>query len=152
MNWKVGEQVNVSKYTVQHSLNGTEFKNVCEIIATSFKDYHCLVTAEKDRQNYYRVLQTDKDGKSSYSKIVSLNYQQLSAVTIQPNPVLAEMRVSGLEKYEMYAIVDVTGKVVMKEKIKDASNAINVAHLLPGLYLLKLEGREGNQSLKFIKK
>jgi hypothetical protein len=50
------------------------------------------------------------------------------------------------------SITDITGRVIMREKIMDLFYPVDVSNLTPGIYLLHLETLEGaSKSIKFIK-
>lgn len=152
ISWQVAHQINVKKYNLQHSYDGAQFANVCEIAATNAEYYNCTVPAEKGRMHYYRVLQTDVDGRSSLSKIVALASSVALPTAIYPNPVINEMHVTELGNYREFIIVNVEGKVIKWGKLTAATKSISVKHLQDGAYILKLIGNTEVRSLKFIKK
>ena len=152
VSWQVADQTNVKKYKLQHSYDGIQFTNVCEVAATNSENYSCTVPAEKNLIHYYRVLQTDIDGKSSLSKVVLLNSTVNQVLSIYPNPVIDEMQVTGLSNYREFTIINVEGKIMMKGNLSAPSKSISVQHLPSGVYLLKLIGNSETQTLKFIKR
>lgn len=150
--WQVAQEINVKDYTVQQSLDGINFTDACNVKADNATTYSCTVSADANTIHYYRVLQTDIDGKSSLSKIVVLNSTGTQSVSIYPNPVTDKMQVTGLQNFSEFTIVNMEGKIMKKQKLTARSQSISVQYLQPGMYLLNLTGNSQTQTLKFIKK
>lgn len=150
--WQVAQEINVKDYTVQQSLDGINFTDACNVKANNATTYSCTVSADANTIHYYRVLQTDIDGKSSISKIVVLNPTGTQGVSIYPNPVTDKMQVTGLQNFNEFTIINIEGKIMKKQKLTARSQSISVQYLQPGMYLLKLIGNSQTQTLKFIKK
>ncbi len=67
-------------------------------------------------------------------------------ISLFPNPVKNELNIKGISKVSSYEIFAVDGKLVGKGEFKPSSK-IDVSRLLPGIYLIKI----GGKNLKFIK-
>jgi hypothetical protein len=150
--WQVAQEINVKDYTVQQSLDGINFTDACNVKANNATTYSCTVSADANTIHYYRVLQTDIDGKSSISKIVVLNSTGTQGVSIYPNPVTDKMQVTGLQNFNEFTIINIEGKIMKKQKLTARPQSISVQYLQPGMYLLKLIGNSQTQTLKFLKK
>jgi len=77
LNWTTASEINNAYFTVEKSYNGFDFEWVgtqegsspsTQIINYSLSDYDVLETL-----NYYRLKQTDFDGKFEYSKTISID-------------------------------------------------------------------------------
>lgn len=151
VSWQVAEQQDVKEYTVQHSLDGILFNDVCTVTADSFTmQYNCIVPASNGK-NYYRVAEVDIDGRKTYSKTVSLQSVSQSMVTVYPNPVKDVLYVSGLQNYFSMQIIDMEGRIVQQQTLLPGAQSINVSGLSKGNYLLKLISNADVQTLKFSK-
>ncbi len=89
--WETASEINNQYYTVERSLNGVNFTGIGEIIATgntnSLSNYSFTDDKNVTGVVYYRLRQTDMDGKISFSKIVSvLNNQVAGSFTAFFNP------------------------------------------------------------------
>ena len=75
-------------------------------------------------------------------------------VSIYPNPATTVLNLSSTEMMDFTAcITDVTGRVIMREKILDSFYPVDVSNLTSGIYLLRLETPEGaTKSIKFVKR
>lgn len=71
-------------------------------------------------------------------------------VQISPNPVVDVLNISDSDSIESIAIVDLSGKEILKTKSK---SSINVKGLANGVYVIKMQMKDGtNRSQKIIKK
>lgn len=75
-------------------------------------------------------------------------------ISIYPNPATTVLNLSSTEMMDFsISITDITGRVIMREKIMDSFYHVDVSNLTPGIYLLHLETPEGaSKSIKFVKR
>jgi Secretion system C-terminal sorting domain len=107
---------------------------------------------------YYRLKMVDLDGKTTYSKIVSVSNidRGVNKLKIYPSVVSDNLTVeTTLNDAATLKIVDVLGKVVLSKTIV-ASNSISTdvlsIHVLPnGFYTVVIENKEIRLTEKFIK-
>src|SRR5687768_5750958 len=73
LNWSTAAEENTNEFIIQHSGNGTDWKDAGSVAASgnnnSVVRYYYIHTAPLDGINFYRILQTDRDGRGSYSDI-----------------------------------------------------------------------------------
>jgi amino acid permease len=105
---------------------------------------------------YYRLLATDIDGKSAYSKVVTLKLKSHTwQVRLLANPVLDEVRlaVSGVAGNVQVYINDVEGKPVYSNKQISANALIRIpaASLPHGMYVLVITNGKDKKSIRFVK-
>lgn len=149
-------EVNIANYTIEKSINGTDFKAVNVQVAQNENaaTYNWLDKQVSAVVNYYRIKATEVNGATSYSKTIVVNNQAVKgAITIFPNPikdrsfnVFMNNVASGNYHLNVY---DITGKLVMKTSIKHASevNSQSITMkqtLTKGSYLVKLSNDAGN--------
>ena len=98
--------------------------------------------------NYYRLKQTDKDGRQVYSQTVMLktgSQKTIELLNVFPSPASSWLQV----KYQSdeaipvyFTITDITGRVVIQQQATAAAGEnttpLNVAMLRKGNYILKL--------------
>ena len=149
--WQVAQQINVKDYTVQQSLDGTNFINVCNVVAINATGYSCTVSPVLNAVNYYRVQQTDMDGRSTLSKIVTLQSSQATPIIIYPNPAKDQLYIRNDLDYSNLVITDLAGKVILKKSISKGLNNIQIDQLPAGSYFIRLSGGNKPETLKFVK-
>lgn len=82
---------------------------------------------------------------------VAKGAQVKDPVGLFPNPALATVYITGLkaDKAYTYRIMDITGKIVVQDKLNKA--AIDIATLTSGVYVVQITDNETSQNIKFIK-
>lgn len=147
VSWTVAEQLNVKNYTVQQSSNGSSFQDVCEVAATSTTAYQCAVPVGADVQTFFRVKQTDLDGRTSYSNTVRLEaIATQQAVFVYPNPATDFITIESKEAVRQLAIVDAVGRVVLRRYAPALILTINTSGWGKGSYLIVTENKKGVQT------
>ncbi|MFS8082339.1 MAG: T9SS type A sorting domain-containing protein [Ginsengibacter sp.] len=150
VSWQVAAQQSVSKFTVQKSTDGNSFEDDCITNATAQTKYTCIVTAPENK-NYFRVRETDKDGRISFSPVAILQKNGSNSVSISPNPAKNILHVINLRNYTSYQIIDIRGKIIQHQNILSGVQDISITMLSSGLYLIKLMNYTEIKTLKFIK-
>jgi hypothetical protein len=84
---------------------------------------------------YYRLKQTDADGRYAYSKTIAVRCdQQIGVVKIYPNPGAGKFVLSGLACNANLQIINEQGKTVWSSKAAGEQVSINLQHQPPGMY------------------
>lgn len=151
VSWQVAQQKNVKDYTVQYSSDGNNFLNVCPVISSAITSYNCTIPAYKNIKNYYRVMQTDIDGKTTYSKIVLLQASAKPSLSVYPNPAKDKLYLLGVNNYSEASISDAGGKTNNHFLLNANTQYIDVSKLPKGIYFIKLMSVNDTQTIKFIK-
>lgn len=77
LNWVTATEINNDYFTVENSIDGINFTNIGVINGAGNsilqKDYHLHDYNVKNEINYYRLKQTDFDGKQTYSDLISID-------------------------------------------------------------------------------
>jgi ELWxxDGT repeat protein len=152
ISWQVINKQNVKEYTVQHSTDGIVYTDVKFVAATSGDQYHCVVNADANSKNYYRVFETDINGKKTFSDVVTLQKNAPLLLSVYPNPVADQLYITGITVYNNITITDITGRVMLHQNISPGFKYINTKRFAPGLYSLTVTGNSKNQTLQFLKR
>ncbi len=104
LDWTVSANESAKTYDVQHSTDGVIFKSIGQVAnLSSVQSYSFVHSPAGEGIHYYRIQETDLDGKSIYSKIVSASVGSGDfSIRLLNNPVLggsldAELEVSALK-------------------------------------------------------
>ncbi|MCX6210516.1 MAG: T9SS type A sorting domain-containing protein [Bacteroidetes bacterium] len=122
--WTTANEINVSHFNIQHSLNAKDFATIGKVKAKN-KNYNEYSFTDKLIPNtqypislYYRIVGVDNDGKMNYSevkKLSTINYTP-STINIYPNPTkgLVHILIPSDEKaIWTITVQDVLGKVML---------------------------------------
>ena len=88
---------------------------------------------------YYRVKQTDKDGKFTYSKVVITNPITNMPVRVYPNPAngIVNIVTTGDFSQASIRLLDVTGRILRTGKMNGSQHPIETKNLPDGTYLVQ---------------
>lgn len=149
LSWVTANEINNEYFTVQHSMDGVSFQNVLEINgagnSNSILSYFTSHDQPRRGINYYRLMQTDYDGTSSFSNIEAVEIFN-KKINVYPNPVINEVNISfaDFEKGKIdFGIYNVYGKEIFRNhvNIENKLQVINfneVGSFLPGSYFVKI--------------
>ena len=160
LSWQTLTEINNAGFELQRSADGRAFAGIAQIAskATGGNSTAAINYAFDDAKpfsgaNYYRLKQTDKDGKINYSNIVYLKGVTVSDFTLSalyPNPttdVLKAAIQAPTAESITFVITDMMGKTISRQvsNVTSGDNTvnINVANLPSGSYLLKAICRNG---------
>ena len=148
-NWHTATELNTSHFTVQHSTDGSSFTDIGTVkaIGSGANSYSFTDNKPANGINYYRLESVDKDGASTYSKVVSCEWLVVSKqLTVYPNPAKSFVTISG-SHIASVQVVDNIGRVVKIVSLKDATNpTLSVSGLPGGVYHLRVQTTDGNVS------
>jgi len=86
--WKTASETNNNYFTIERSADGTDFTIITKVDgagnSTNIRSYSAVDTDPLSGYSYYRLKQTDYDGKFTYSKIVSINNSDFESVSQEP--------------------------------------------------------------------
>ncbi|MEO6637000.1 MAG: T9SS type A sorting domain-containing protein, partial [Ginsengibacter sp.] len=151
VSWQVAQQKNIKNYAVQYSSDGNDFLNVCLVISSAITSYNCVLPANKNTKNYYRVMQTDIDGKTTYSKIVLLQASAKPSLSVYPNPAKDKLYIQGINNFSEATVSDATGKIMKHTFLNSGNYYLDVSRLSRGVYFVKLASGNNIQTVKFNK-
>lgn len=153
-NWHTATELNISTFNVQRSNNGNSFKTIATVnaIGKGANGYQFTDQSPLTGTNFYRLQSIDKNGTTSYSKIVSAQLSGLYHVSIYPNPSRANITVNG-SHIASVQVVDNLGKIISTQKLQDATNpSVNLSSLQAGSYRIRVQSTDGAiNTVSFIK-
>lgn len=143
LNWSTASEQNTKDFEVLHSTDATNWTTLGKRLAagnsnhTREYSYTHNYPLKNSVYNYYRIKQNDLDGQFSYSKIISIIYNERGAdVMAYPNPASDKITVfTSID--EDVRLVNLAGSIVWRAKLTAGRQEINVAHLPKGVYLLQ---------------
>lgn len=133
------EEVDMSVWTQSGIVNGTNLNR--------YQNYTFVDNQPFSGVSYYRVKQTDFDGKSSYTRIVVAEpLRETKKILVYPNPAKEILTIEG-ENLQRVSIINLLGEELSRYNLNNTEmNSIDT-HLLPkGIYFLKVENIMGDIS------
>ena len=163
LNWTVSANENAKVYQVQHSTDGASFSTIGEVSnLANVQSYGFVHANAGPGTHYYRVLETDQDGKSIYSKIVSVVMSGSDfAIRLLNNPVVgnsmdAEVEITASDAGNAsFEIWNLTGRRVatLMQNITDGTSRIRLpmSTLPAGTYAVKIRVNDVTHVVQVVK-
>lgn len=142
LEWATGSESNNEYFEIERSVDARTFESIGQIssLGDSKKEqvYHFTDRLIESPLYYYRIKQVDRDGKSDYSRIISISHSVKAG--IYPNPFREKLIISQFEDGAegVFQIWDASGKLVLKQSISDHSTEIETTPLALGMYTGRL--------------
>lgn len=161
LHWVTVSEYNNKSFEVERSKDGSSFEKVIAVASkgnsSKSQDYVALDIAPFSGVSYYRLKQTDFDGKVTYSKsiqvVITIVDGELKAF---PNPTtsILHLQINGAtSKQYVYTIYSVDGKLVNQQTIDSDLTTITTTSLANGVYILQVKEKNTLvKSFKIIKK
>jgi uncharacterized repeat protein (TIGR01451 family) len=166
LNWATTMEINCKKYEVERSVDGKIFTLVSTLAGNGNSSTEKNYTANDDVTSitssivYYRLKQTDADGKSSISKVISVRLQKVtSSFTVSPNPFSSFVNISidwSKTESTTLKVFSMSGKEMVAKNVQmnKGTNYVAISELntLPaGSYIIKFNTAEGSIYKQVIK-
>ena len=164
LEWETGSEKNSDCFKIERSSSGSgQWQEIGRIKgagnSNANNNYQFIdpspLSGGNNGVSYYRLRQTDYDGKITYSQTVSVTMKQVKKLTIYPNPARENLQLTAgsLQKETSVEIIDVSGRVILKFQILNPQSPINIdiSSLSHGMYFLKVTNGAGLTQTKFIK-
>lgn len=148
INWTTVSEVNNNFFTIERSVNQSDWETVAIIAgagnSSEIRSYNVIDKNPIEGWSYYRLKQTDFDGKYEYApiKTVNINSTNASPSSVFPNPTYNAITMIGknlnVKDIELYTILghNITAKVdVIKQS--DSKILIDLSQLHEGVYIIK---------------
>jgi len=149
LDWATATENNNDFFTLERSADGVRFEAIAQVKGAGNSPVEHRYTYV-DRKplggiNYYRLQQTDFDGKTSNSNVVSVRFDDKAAtLLLYPNPVSDELTVVLPVSTGVISIMDTDGKVVFSQNVGNdtarTSTAIPLEGLASGFYWVQVVG------------
>ncbi len=140
LQWATAREQNTRNFTVQHSANGTNWASIGLQPAngSSSNQYNFEHSKPITGLNYYRILQTDMDNRSSYSAVRTLKFTTAAEdFVIIGNPVTNNVLTVQVNAPINLALYTAEGKLLWQQQTNAGTKTIDVSRYAKGTYLLK---------------
>ncbi len=156
VSWTVEHEVNIVRYQIEKSTDGTSFTSINQQTATGSRAYLGYDEQPVKGNNYYRVKAIGSDGSVIVSRIVRVVYEGAPMITVQPNPIptdgIMQVFMTDMPTGRYKAVlIDATGRQVYRTVINH--NGLNQLYRLApdqkmaqGMYQLILTGPDGQKT------
>lgn len=163
INWSTAAELNTAYFSVEASLNGTDFTEIGKTTAagnsSTLRSYNFVHSAINNQSYSYRIKQVDENGSFVYSKVIRLTVAAFSRTVLYPNPVKNKTTVSfSLKQSSLitFTVSNANGQTVYNVKQLytkgDHKAELDMSFLPAATYTLQVKDESCNiQSLRVIK-
>lgn len=144
LEWKCGEEEDLSFYQVQHSVDGASFSAIANLPADHKTSYTATDESPEAGINYYRLKMVDQDGDYAYSKIITVKATGISALRLYPNPSISSVNMdfnASEAGKDMVQVYDASGRIIQSQSIIISKGPnriqVNTASLAQGSYIIR---------------
>jgi hypothetical protein len=158
LKWKTDNEVNTLSFDVERSMDGVHFVKVGEVVAANspgvheymFKDNHPV-----NGVNYYRLKQNDKDGKFTYSAVLTLTLgNSRQGLLVYPNPATNTISINTglIAASKSVSIYNMLGKRILEQQfVNGQAMQVDVKALPAGTYKLIVSDGVKSEVITFVK-
>jgi subtilisin family serine protease len=155
LTWTIGNEINISSYTIERSANGIVFTGIAQVSAAALpaaeKNYAAWDRLPEKGLNYYRIKQIAKDGRISYSKILQVTITDPLDFIIWPNPASTTVHVQNRQVIERLQCYNANGQLVYEIRPAAIQCNIPVQSWAGGVYHIKVAAGGQVTEARFIR-
>jgi hypothetical protein len=150
--WKIAESYNNAFFSLFHSTDNMNWVKVHEIAHQQDKNYQYLHRASAARQHFYKLVQTDLDGRSKELGIRRISGNEIvDAIQVYPNPANEYLYVrSGTGRLQYIKVFGSDGRVLFEEHSNTTNLRIPVKDFTNGIYFIRITAGQETLQQSFI--
>jgi hypothetical protein len=145
--WRVADEVNVAKYIIERSADGSNFSEIASVSRSSIQTYEKRYTHIDQNplvgSNFYRIRQLDNINKFIYSKILKIENNSKAEFLIIPNPAQGFVHIKSNAIIKAAYLTQADGKVI---PLTSSQGRYNLSVFAKGWYTITIVTNEGLQS------
>lgn len=154
LTWETAQERNSRHFVVQHRGNNGEWKVIDTVAANNTNTNSRYATVHQSPlkgTNYYRLLQADLDGRTSYSKVVSVHTNG-NKLRLYPNPVAGQLNVQlPSPSAAVIKIYTASGVLVRQTQTSGPRFSTSLQNLPSGLYSILVLQDDTSYQQSFLK-
>ena len=151
VDWETATEFDTDYFIVQRRALTGEFTEIARIQATGYSNQllqYSYLDREPLPQAYYRLVDVDFDGTTTYSPALYVSGEQAEWPQLYPNPVDDGLTITYSDRTSgplIVTIYGVAGKLLHTEPLTVSGQTIHLAQLPAGLYSVVITDRQGNR-------
>ncbi|MET0635036.1 MAG: T9SS type A sorting domain-containing protein [Chitinophagaceae bacterium] len=160
LDWLTVAEINNEFFEIETSKDGSSFYKIGMVVSNgdnnNQQSYTFSDPAPTTGQNYYRIRQVDRDGRFTYSKIVSVDWSPASSIMLYPNPATDKifLLLSKPTGSLIVSVYSVNGILLHRESAASVTRqySIDLRAYASGVYLIEMKTDTSVERSRFIKR
>ncbi|MFZ9027559.1 MAG: T9SS type A sorting domain-containing protein [Crocinitomicaceae bacterium] len=157
--WETASEYNNDYFTLQGSLDGANWSDLLNVNGAGTTSEAQYYQEEYDNREskfpYYRLKQTDFNGSSSFSKVLTVKMIHSPSLTAFPNPVNGSfVTVIWEDANGVFDVLvtDLSGRnVALERSVSNGQVVFDTDEWLSGYYLIQIRGNGISEQVKLVK-
>lgn len=142
LKWQVSSDQNTLDFEIQHNGNGAAWNTIGVIktatTSNSVQNYSFVHANPAKGVNNYRLVQTDAEGRSTYSNSVSLvNISEGKQLVVYSTPLNNNSLIIQLQKAATVSLYNSSGVLVYQKSLPAGMQDIDITGFAKGVYQLQ---------------
>ncbi|MFT4204657.1 MAG: T9SS type A sorting domain-containing protein [Chitinophagaceae bacterium] len=146
LSWSTASEISNAGFYLERSLDGKTWGTSIGYVASKAPngnsstqlDYNYTDATPLSGINYYRLKQTDLDGKYAYSVTRTVTFDGQDAIGVYPNPTTDVLHIRNVVAGQQVRIVGMDGKVYRTLTVTTSPQQVSVSGLAAGVYFAQL--------------
>jgi len=163
LKWSTSQEINSRNFTIQSSNDAQHWNDIGTVSAmgnsstqTNYSFIDAGVMNSGKSIVYYRLAETDIDGKMTYSNIVQLKINNTDKWNVQlySNPIhdKVKLMLTGIQGSAVISINNINGQSLYETQIQNQNGFMTLpVNLRGGIYLLVVRTNNEVKTIKFVK-
>jgi hypothetical protein len=161
LNWTTATETNNDYFTIEKSSDAINFIPVGKVKgagnSTTINNYSQFDLQPYNGINYYRLKQTDFNGKYSYSNVIAVTMEMEFSEFIYPNPATSKLNIMLTKKLQVpvtIEVINIEGVVLISKSFNDSEDeklSIDLNGISAGTYILRTKIENKTKQILFIK-
>jgi hypothetical protein len=155
LDWTTATEIENDYFTVERSADGLHFLPLFRVPGAGNSSSALVYTAVDDAplsgSSYYRLRQTDFDGSSALSDVVSIHREDMGERSVRVSMESGILTaIYDLSTGSRYQLIDITGRLLMSGvTTEEGVLHMDVRALPNGIYLLRMDDGQRMEAVRF---
>lgn len=146
LNWQTAAEQNTQDFVIQHSTDGQQWQQIGIVAAAgnsnALNNYQFVHSKPVTGNNYYRLLQRDKNGNTTYSTIETVQFTTATAAfTIANNTVTNGLLRVAVTTPTTLRFFTANGQLLQQFKLTQGNHTLAVGTYAKGIYFINGNGK-----------
>jgi hypothetical protein len=146
LNWQTASEQNAQNFVIQHSTNGQQWKQVGIVAAagnsTAINNYQFTHNQPVTGNNYYRLLQLDKNGATTYSTIEAVQFAAgNNSFTVTSNTLTNGLLRVVVTEPTTLRLFTGNGQLLQQYRLAQGNHTLTLSAYAKGIYFINGNGK-----------